>query len=145
MPSDMVRALHQVSLPPGFTKKEETEGRVKQLQKLVQLRMPMAREQHRWVPFTSFRHSLGRSWKSEVITQPRATVRGGAGTVDLGECQRLCESCLSLHSAKSCSFSRVPSRRSKCASKARAHLNHRLLGPFLLALEHSQIPSPNHD
>lgn len=32
MPSDTVRTLHQVSLPPGFTScksKEETEGRVK--------------------------------------------------------------------------------------------------------------------
>ena len=36
---------------------------------------------------------------------------------------------------KSCSFPRVPSKRPKGTSKASAHLNHRLLGPFLLALE----------
>ena len=80
-------------------------------------------------------HVLWAQPRSEDITQAGDTVRGGAGTLDLWECQRLCEPRLSLHSWKSCSFSRVAKRRPKCASKTGAHLNHGLLAPFLLAAQ----------
>ena len=49
MPKDMVRASHGVSLPPGFTsckRQEETDRRVKQVQNLVWLRMPVAKAEH---------------------------------------------------------------------------------------------------
>lgn len=50
MLSDMVRAWHGVLLSSGFTsfrRKEEIEGRVKEVQNLLLLRMPMAKAEHR--------------------------------------------------------------------------------------------------
>lgn len=125
--------------------------------------MPMAKAEHgklgcdHRLPQCTFSDRLESdlqvSWRVSLVrpcyiflAQPRQSMKvwsdysgqdrvsSGAGTLDMGECQRLCDSCSSLHSSKS-SVSRAASRKPKCTSKARAHFNHRLLVFFLLAAQ----------